>query len=418
MVPLGSYSCFENGASAFEAAKYIASLIFPQDKEAHNLHAATGDAIILVYRSPQFVGCKSTSMWFLIIWGAFLSFGLAYQTSLPSLCHQVVPTCSGVVELNCRAASARTASLARALELHATGGREAAENDSNEEDKKERLMSAYRAGQYLTGATAALLLVMPDRTKTALLASKVGGAAGYGLAAGLCYILQRATNHNRLGSDTYKRLNIGLLGFSAVSLTAIPGEAAFLPTAALAMVLTAGMTAVRLYLAKVAFTGWKRGVNSASSLVEEFVQGCKDTFQGLKVQNAKKALTYRNCLLLVLMGMMSSVMEGLFLIRYLEEFKRSLFEVSLQWSALARLGMISTMIYSLKDAAERDRLSGTTFIELNLMIGFWALAVALGQGVTPLGYAAQRGVEMFAFSLPFFIKAFKSQKEKAEKESS
>jgi hypothetical protein len=115
------------------------------------------------------------------------------------------------------------------------------------------------------------------------------------------------------------------------------------------------------------------------------------------------------------MGMFSSVMEGLFLIRYRDVFKRFWFEVSLQWSALARLGMISTMIYSLKDAAERDRLTGTTFIGLNVMVGFWALAVALAQGVTPLGYAPHRGVEMFAFSLPFFVKAFKSQKEKAEK---
>jgi len=73
------------------------------------------------------------------------------------------------------------------------------------------------------------------------------------------------------------------------------------------------------------------------------------------------------------------------------------------------------MIFSLKDAAERDRLTGTTFIQLNVLVGTWALLVGLGQSVYPLGVAFHRGVELFAFSLPFFIKAFKSQKEKQEK---
>jgi type IV secretory pathway TrbD component len=74
--------------------------------------------------------------------------------------------------------------------------------------------------------------------------------------------------------------------------------------------------------------------------------------------------------------------------------------------------MISTMVYSLKDAAERDRLAGTTFIQMNVMVGLWAVLVGLG---VSLGYSAYTGVEMYAFAIPFFIKALKSQKEKHEK---
>jgi hypothetical protein len=103
-------------------------------------------------------------------------------------------------------------------------------------------------------------------------------------------------------------------------------------------------------------------------------------------------------------------------LQYRETFNRTWFEISLQGSAVARLFMISTMIYSLKDAAERDRLTGTTFIQLNIMVGAWALLVALGQAIYPLGFAAYRGVEMFAFSLPFFLKALKSLKEKEAQE--
>ena len=79
--------------------------------------------------------------------------------------------------------------------------------------------------------------------------------------------------------------------------------------------------------------------------------------------------------------------------------------------------MITTVVYSLKDAAERDRLTGTTFIQLNLLVGAWAVLVGLGQAVFPYGFAANRGVEMFAIGLPFLIKALKSQKEKTEGEA-
>jgi hypothetical protein len=87
---------------------------------------------------------------------------------------------------------------------------------------------------------------------------------------------------------------------------------------------------------------------------------------------------------------------------------------------MGRLFLIAAMIYSLKDAAERDRLTGSTFIQLNVMVGMWSALVGLGQSIYPLGFAAYRGVEMYAFSLPFFTKALKSQKEKddAKKASS
>jgi len=37
----------------------------------------------------------------------------------------------------------------------------------------------------------------------------MGGAAGFGIASGLSYILAGANEHDRLQSDTYKRLNVG-----------------------------------------------------------------------------------------------------------------------------------------------------------------------------------------------------------------
>jgi hypothetical protein len=94
--------------------------------------------------------------------------------------------------------------------------------------------------------------------------------------------------------------------------------------------------------------------------------------------------------------------------------QRTWLDASLQWSAVARLFLIATMIVSLKDAAERDRLTGTTFIQLNRLTGAWAVVVAAGQTWTTSGVAANRGIEMLGFGTLFFIKAWKSVIEKRE----
>lgn len=91
---------------------------------------------------------------------------------------------------------------------------------------------------------------------------------------------------------------------------------------------------------------------------------------------------------------------------------RTWFEISLHWSAVGRLFLVTTILYTLKDAAERDRLKGTTFIQLHVLVGAWSGLVALGQSVYPLGFAPQRGIIMYALSLLFFTKAIKGQKEK------
>jgi hypothetical protein len=190
-------------------------------------------------------------------------------------------------------------------------------------DPKSQLRLLYSAGQVMFGMTGFVLLLMPDRTMTTLLAAKWGGAAGFGIAAGLCHILKGANDHDRLSSDTYKRLSLGLLGFHLVGLTAIPGEAAFLHEALPAILLTAAMTCLRVFGCVLAFRGWKRGCETAVDPnangtwtfhdgARELAKGLKETLVGLKVQSKKKALTYRNCFLLVCFGIFSSFMEGLF----------------------------------------------------------------------------------------------------------
>jgi hypothetical protein len=189
------------------------------------------------------------------------------------------------------------------------------------EPSRERCSLYYRSGRFLFGLAGLALLLMPDRTLTTLLAAKWGGAAGFLVAAGLCHVLDDANCHgSRLGSNTYKRLGLGLMGFFVIGLFAVPGEAAFLTDAVPAIALSALMTLLRAFGCAVAYQGWKRGVllsEGSSSwtpgvVAGELAKGTKETLRGLRVQSRKKALTYRNCFLLVSLGIFSSVMEGLF----------------------------------------------------------------------------------------------------------
>ena len=58
-------------------------------------------------------------------------------------------------------------------------------------------------------------------------------------------------------------------------------------------------------------------------------------------------------------------------------------------SRFARYAMMASVMYTLKDAADRDRLEGTTFIELNFLSSVVLAALASYFGfVTPIGGAA------------------------------
>ena len=196
---------------------------------------------------------------------------------------------------------------------------------SRMDDRNSELTKQYELLTKIFGATGLVLLLMPDRTMTTLLASKCGGAAGYLLAGGLSHILAGANDHDRLTSDTYKRLNVGLLGFCLIGSFALPGEASFLPRLFPAVLIAGLTTSVKVFGAVVSYVGWRRGVESEvggaepvfapKKMLGSLYKGTKETAKGMRVQNKKKALTYRNCVLLVGMGIVSAFMEGLFNIR-------------------------------------------------------------------------------------------------------
>ena len=177
------------------------------------------------------------------------------------------------------------------------------------------LTRKYNTTSLLFMIVSVIIALMPDRTVQ--LASKVGGAAGYGLASGVSRILAGATNRNRLDSDTYKRLNMGLFGFSLVSLVAIPGEAAFLPTFGMAVLLLSCMQLVKGLGLTVANEGWRRGVDPENNgldpkqIMGELGNGTKSNLGGL-YNTPRTGFMYLLCFLFSLAGGLSSYMEGRF----------------------------------------------------------------------------------------------------------
>jgi len=186
----------------------------------------------------------------------------------------------------------------------------------------------YKILRLVYAGLAATLFLMPDRTLTKKLATKLGGAAGFGVAAFIAWMLSDASAQGKLSHATNKRLSTGLLGFSILGVPSVPGEAAFFTTAGPAIVLSAIMTVARIGGAIVAYSGWSICVMAQQSsgriplmgprkLLNEITDGITTTFKSLKVrkENRKRSLTYRNCLLLVSASMLSSLAEGIFYIR-------------------------------------------------------------------------------------------------------
>jgi hypothetical protein len=277
-------------------------------------------------------------------------------------------------------------------------------------NRHDRLPKAYMIAKYLLAATSLLIFVTPDRSFRILLRQQWSGGAGYACAAALCDILQSAHAQGRQSSDTYKRLHLAVALFSLTSLTAIPGEAGFFRLNQQGPVLSL-LTAVRSIGALVALWGWKASIQK-THVIQELRGGIVNTLKGLRVRDGKKALTYRNSFLIVLGAALSSFFQGRFLRSYQKEFLKTNFQISLQWSAVARLAMVAVMIYTLKDAAERDRLAGTTFIQLNVLVGLVAVVAGLGQAAYPVTTAARNGALFFLCSVLFFVKAFQGQTSK------
>jgi hypothetical protein len=211
-------------------------------------------------------------------------------------------------------------------------------------------------------------------------------ASGYVLAAGLAYILASAVKGDRLSSDTYKRLNLALfgygllgsLGWGVVQL----GDTSKYSLPLLLAPCLATVNAIKGYTYGVL------GINKAgnASMIGDVKQGITNTMKGyFTVPKNLKAAGYFAATWMLTMMILAKLAE---IVRLIANGSNSLIVYS-RVSRFARYTMMAAVLYTLKDAADRGRLEGTTFIELNVLSSLVLAAMASYLGiVTPLGGAA------------------------------
>ncbi|KAL9185289.1 hypothetical protein ACHAXT_003066 [Thalassiosira profunda] len=245
--------------------------------------------------------------------------------------------------------------------------------DAKVEGRKKRVIMGYKAAA-LTYLGTGLLSINVVRMIPAYLVAP----------AAVSYILASAADHDRLNSDTYKRLNLALLEYGLVglglSILALRGNFKQQNAVmALAFALSA-INAVKGYAYGV--LGWDKN-NSETTLLQDLGKGTKDTVKGfLSVPKSIKSGGYFALMWLVGSLKLMKLKEVVTFIQ-VNSFASGL---ALPLAQFNRLALLTLLLYTLKDAADRNRLGGTTFIQLNYLCGLAMGVNATRAGVTtPLG---------------------------------
>lgn len=231
----------------------------------------------------------------------------------------------------------------------------------------------------------------------------------------LTRVLRGATVNDRLGSDTYKRLNISLVMYTILSVNLVlrnPLHSLYLgwgttmkglghvPGATNAGVLWIGLYTLIGYTGVRGFAKGVRGfglidINTGIGPVGDLV---KDIYTGT-LQTAKN-----------LVNIPSWTSAGYLLATVLTFLNLS----SLGMYGVPYLGLAGVSMYTLKDAADRGRLDGGTFMSLNGWLS--ALSFLAFAFVTPK--ASLPGVGTFCVSILTglnFYKSFQGKREEKEK---
>jgi hypothetical protein len=195
------------------------------------------------------------------------------------------------------------------------------------------------------------------------------------LASGVSYIMIGAAENSQLSSDTYKRLNIGLFEYGATGILA--GILMKLNPLWALTCFIAVVNSIKGY--GYGLKGWELGDACAK---EDMSNGIKSSIEGLtKVPNLKSAVYLAGTLAVGTLKL-AKLAEIFNIIK----MSGSPYVLGTRLFRLAKLMLLTIVMFTLKDASDRDRLEGTTFIELNalasLTFGSWAIYEKI---ITPIG---------------------------------
>jgi len=234
--------------------------------------------------------------------------------------------------------------------------------------RKKRVIGGYKI---MTATFALFGSMLIAKTKTPFF-----GAPSL-MAAGISYIMIGAAENDRLASDTYKRLNIALFEFGAAGFLAGVGMrlgVSFNFSAAwLLMFFVSIVNSIKGY--GYGLKGWELGDAGAGA---DLTNGMKANLKTMtQIPNIKSAGYLVATLFIGFLKMQKLVQVFC---------GRSLSQIVNPLIGLARLMVMTIALFTLKDAADRDRLEGTTFIQLNALssLSFLSWATFHGTAGTPL----------------------------------
>ncbi len=177
-------------------------------------------------------------------------------------------------------------------------------------------------------STATAIKIQPGQFS----ATKLGGALGFAVAAGVSRILHKYTSaegdvekeeESVLDADSCRKLNFGLLSFSLVGLFAVPGEAS-LSYSSTGSIATSTFALAVQYVSRVvgllaAFRGWissngiqlRKGEGQKRGFVKDLRNGLMQTWASDEIdgdESVKKNSIYSTVFMCTLLGMVNNAM--------------------------------------------------------------------------------------------------------------
>ena len=262
--------------------------------------------------------------------------------------------------------------------------------DAKIEGRKKRVIIGYKA-MLLSYLAVAVSSIIKAPVKSL---SPIGGYIV--MPAGISYILISAAKHDRLGSDTYKRLNLALLEYGAVGLAAISlrgNKQMMLP------LLLSVINPIKGFAYGV--LGYDKQ-STETTLLKDLTKGTKDTIKGFRsIPKNIKSFGYMSATYMV----SSLKLIKLYEIGKFIQANSITADLAMLLARFNRLAFLALMIYTLKDAADRDRLGGGTFIQLNYLC---SIAMAVQCAFYTGGYTTPLGALSAFFSAFFFMNGISS----------
>lgn len=213
--------------------------------------------------------------------------------------------------------------------------------------RKKRVIGGYKIGSVAYGLFALIMLITTRQPFY---------SAGPLVTSGVSYIMIGAAENDQLKSDTYKRLNIALIEYGLVGF--IAGMTMKLNVAWKFACFVLFVNSIKGY--GYGLKGWELGKACAK---DDMISGMKYNLKAMfKIPNIKSA------------GYLAATLTvGVLKLRKLAEVLKisrtggGSYILGTRLFSLARMMVLTIVMFTLKDAADRDRLEGTTFIELNAL---------------------------------------------------